>query len=97
MKLIKRRRLAAHYSGARSAWLDADGDIVAAEAAVRANPAKYGFDPMTIMAIIQIISLLWQLWQKHKVSHPPETLSEFEINYREANAFEGITFDDDHE
>ena len=66
-----------------------------AESAVRSDPAKYGFDPMTIMAIIQIISLLWQLWQKHRVKRPPETLSEFEINFKEVNAFEGITFDDD--
>jgi hypothetical protein len=94
MKVFKRRKLAAAYPGARTAWLESNGDAAAAEAAVLADPKKYGFDPMTIMVIIQIIGLLWQLWQKHKVTNPPATFGEFEADTT-MNAFEGITFDHD--
>ena len=93
-RILKRRRLAGYYPGARAAWIESNGDLAAAENAVRSDPKKYGFDPMTIVAIIQIISMLWQLWRKHKLKNPPSTLSEFEHNYSEINAFEGINFDD---
>lgn len=96
--MFKRRKLRAVYAGTRQAYLEHDGDIAAAESAMRADPAKYGFDPMTILTIIQIIIMLWQLWQKHRAKRLPESFDEFETQYREINAFEGVVFeDDDHE
>jgi hypothetical protein len=76
--MFKRRKLREVYPGARSAFIEHDGDIEAAKSAVFANPAKYGFDPMTILAILQIVITIWQLWKKRKTTHPPESFDDFE-------------------
>lgn len=92
MKILSRRKLREVYPGAQKAFVEFDGDIAAAENAVRSDPAKYGFDPMSILTVIQIIGLLWQLWQKHKITAPPATFDDFDSKYCEVNAFEGVGF-----
>jgi hypothetical protein len=92
MKRLTRRRLAEHYSGARSVFVEHDGDVAAAENAVRANPHAYGVAVEDIMLALQIMALLWQLWNRFGVSDPPGS---FALMERDRRLMEGVQFEDE--
>lgn len=75
--LNERRRIARNL--AREAYIEAGGHRGKARTLFRRRAKAIGFDPATILLLLQLAAILWRLWKGREILTPPERPTDEEM------------------